>query len=144
MLKLLHDTTSPYKEVDYEGIEYTPCRDYNHISRYRRLRQVIHYINKQNKRFITNEVQNSYDYDNIEVEYFTVPLSMENRLDLISYKFYNTVSYNWVIAYINGIQDGYTVYEGQVLMIPKAITELFANGCVLSSVPATSLNLGTE
>lgn len=140
--RLLHDTTKPYKVVDYKGIEYTVCKEFDHISRYKRLRQVIHYL--ESNRFITLETQNSYDYSNLEIEYFIVPNELENRIDLISYKYFNSTSYSWVISYINGIQDGYTVYEGQVLMIPIHITDLFKSGGVLSAVSVTSLNLGTE
>lgn len=144
MERLLHDTTKPFKAVDYNGIEYTVCREYDYISRYRRLRQVIHYINDKQSRFVTNEIQNYYNYENIEVEYFIVDTKYENRLDLISYKFYNSASYSWILAYINEIEDAFTVRVGQVLMIPTSITELFSNGSILSSIPVTSLNLGTE
>ena len=141
--ELLHDTTRPYKELDYKGIEYTTCKDYKHISRYKRLRQVIHYLEDSN-RFIALETQNSYDYDHINFEYYVVTSDRENRIDLISYDYFGTASYSWIISYINGISDGYTVWEGQVLMIPTAITDLFTSGCVLSAVAVTSLNLGTE
>lgn len=143
-LNLLHDTTQPYEEVDYNGIEYTVCKDFSHLSRYRRLRQVVHYTDKQHDRFITLETQNAYDYSNLEFEYYIVPETESNRLDLISYKFYDTTSYSWVIAYINKISDGYTVNEGQMLLIPKSISELFAAGSILGSIPASTLNLGTE
>lgn len=144
MLKLLHDTTSAYKQVKYDGIEYAPCKDYTFISRYRRLRQVIHYTENQSKRFVTNEVQNAYDYNNIRVTYFEVTKELENRLDLVSYKFYNSTSYSWILAYLNEIPDGFTIHAGQLLTIPTSITELFSSGCILASVPPTSLNLGTE
>ena len=141
--ELLHDTTKSYDKVDYNGIEYTTCKDFSHISRYKRLRQVIHYLDGTD-RFLTLEIQNSYDYENVAIEYYQVPVEEENRLDLISYRFYNTTSYAWVIAYVNGISDSYTVYEGQTLIIPTNITDLFKNGNVLSSIPVSSLNLGTE
>lgn len=138
-----YTTVTPYKVLPHNGIEYTVCKDYNHISRYRRLRQVIHYL-EGTQRFITSEIQNSYDYDSLDIEYYVVSTDRVNRLDLISYDYYQTTSYNWVIAYINEIADGYTVFEGQTLMIPKRINQLFGSGCVLASVPPTSLNLGTE
>ena len=141
--ELQHDTTKPYKKVDYKGIEYTTCHDYTHISRYRRLRQVIHYL-EGTDRFITPETQNYYSYENIAYEYYQVPLIRENRLDLIAYEYLGSANYSWIISYVNGISDGYTVYEGQLLMIPTQITDLFKSGSVLSSVSATTLNLGTE
>ena len=143
MQELLHDTTKPYDEVDYRGIEYTVCKDYGHISRYKRLRQVIHLL-EDNDRFITLETQNAYNYSDLNVEYYEVTTRTENRLDLISYEYFGTTSYSWIIAYINGISDGYTVLEGQTLMIPTALSDLFSSGCVLSAVSPTSLNLGTE
>lgn len=141
--ELLHDTTKPYKVVEYHGIEYTTCKQFDHISRYKRLRQVIHYL-AGTDRFITLESQNAYDYSNLEVEYYQVTVERENRIDLISYDYFGTTSYSWIIAYINNIIDGFTVYEGQILMIPTSIYDLFKDGSVLSSVSPASLNLGTE
>lgn len=141
--ELLHDTTTSYAEVDYHGIEYTVCKEFPHISRYKRLRQVIHYL-EGTARFKTLELQNSYDYDNLDIEYYEVSVATENRLDLISYKYFGTTSYSWIIAYINGIHDGFTVSEGQILMIPTKLSDLFTAGCVLSAISPTSLNLGTE
>ena len=86
--EMLHDTTCAYKEVDYHGIEYTMCKDYEHISRYRRLRQVIHYL-EGTDRFMTLETQNKYSYSGVTYEYYTVTVDRENRLDLISYDYYN-------------------------------------------------------
>lgn len=143
MQTLLHDTTKPYEEVNYKGIEYTVCKDYDHISRYKRLRQVIHLL-EGSDRFISLEIQNGYNYKDLSIEYYEVTTRTENRLDLISYSYFGTASYSWIIAYINGISDGYTVLEGQVLMIPTAFSELFSSNCVLSAVSPTSLNLGTE
>lgn len=137
------DLTIPYDDVDPKGIEYTVCKDFKHLSRYRRLRQVIHYL-ENGRRFVTLETQNGYSYEGIEVEYYTVTSDRENRLDLISNDFYNTASYSWVLSYVNSITDGFTVWEGQVLIIPKTISQLFAHGRILSSIPPTSLNLGTE
>ena len=141
--EMLHDTTCAYKEVDYHGIEYTMCKDYEHISRYRRLRQVIHYL-EGTDRFMTLETQNKYSYSGVTYEYYTVTVDRENRLDLISYDYYNTISYAWLIAYVNGISDGYTVYEGRTLIIPTSITDLFGNNRILSPIPVSTLSLGTE
>ena len=141
--ELQHDTTKPYKAVDYKGIEYTVCKDFGHISRYKRLRQVIHYL-EGTDRYITLETQNNYSYENLEIEYYAVPADHENRLDLIAYEYFGTPSYSWIISYVNGIQDGYSAFEGQVLMIPTELSSLFTSGGVLSAVSPTSLNLGTE
>lgn len=139
--RFLNDTTIPYEEVPYEGIEYSTCKDYDHVSRYRRLRQIVHHLDDLD-RFTTLELQNGYDYSTLECEYYVVDESRQNRLDLISYDYYGTPSYAWVIAYVNGIEDGYTVLGGRVLKLPKSVSELFKNGSVLSAIPPTSLNLG--
>lgn len=140
---LQHDTTIPYKKVDYHGIEYTVCKDFGHISRYRKLRQVIHFL-ENDKRFISLETQNYYDFKDLDVEYYIVPTDRENRLDLISNDFYGTPEFGWVLAYINGLNDAFTVYEGRMLIVPKNLNNLYGSNEILGSIPATSLNLGTE
>ena len=45
-----------------------------------------------------------------------------DRLDLLSFEFYNTISYWWVIAEANGIGKGTTVIEpGMQIRIPNPI-----------------------
>ena len=46
-----YDTTTEYEKVDYKGIQYTVCRDYDHISRYKGLRQLIHSPQDLDQRF---------------------------------------------------------------------------------------------
>lgn len=136
------NTLEPYEAVEHQGIEYQPCRKYDHISRYKGLRQVAH-LPKSYDRFTTLEVPNNFQ-SNLEVTYYDVPTTEENRLDLISYKFFNSSSYSWILAYFNGIEDGYTVLAGQRICIPKSFTSLFNNGEILASIPALNLNLGVE
>ena len=50
----------------------------------------------------------------------------------------------WVIAYFNSIEDGYTVREGQKLVIPESVTALLSNGEILAPITALKLNLGEE
>ena len=68
----------------------------------------------------------------------------ENRLDLIANTYLGSATYSWVIAYFNQIEDGYTVREGQTLIIPKTITSLFSDGEILAPITALALNLGEE
>ena len=143
MNKRWYNTLIPYKVLDYTGIEYDVCRDYNHISRYKGLRQVAHNPDSSTDRFIALENPNPFE-SHVKVEYYEVPTVQENRLDLIAYEKLGSASYSWVIAYFNNIEDGFTVRPGQRLMIPKTFTSLFNNGEILSSIPATRLNLGTE
>ena len=61
-----------------------------------------------------------------------------------AYKFLGSAQYAWVIAYFNNIEDGFSVYAGQKIRIPKTITQLFEKGECLASVSPLTLNLGTE
>ena len=138
-----YDTLIPYKVIPYDGIDYTVCRDFDHISRYKGLRQVVHNPSDPATRFITLETVNSL-VSHASYRYYVVPVAEENRLDLISYKFYGSPNYSWVIAYMNNIEDGYTVYEGQKVKILDSFSDLFAKGEILASIPPMSLNLGSE
>lgn len=139
------DTLTPYLDMKkyYQGIQYGVCRDFSHVSRYRGLRQVVHSPQDTSERFVALETANMFT-TNTEVQYYDVPLQEENRLDLIAQKFLGSASYSWVIAYFNHIEDGYSVWEGQRLAIPKSISSLFTSGEVLAPVPPTMLNLGEE
>jgi hypothetical protein len=50
---------------------------------------------------------------------YTVPQHMENRIDLISLKFYGISSLYWVICYMNHIDDPLVIPAGRVLFIPS-------------------------
>lgn len=136
------DTTKPYKEINNDGIQYTVCRDYDHISRYRGLRQVIHEGSNSN-RYMALESPNSFS-SNVEFTYHDVTTSEENRLDIIARKYLGSASYAWVIAYCNNIEDGFTIFPGQRLAIPLNITSLFNKGEILAPISALTLNLGSE
>ena len=82
--------------------------------------------------------------NNLEVQYHVVETGEENRLDLIANKYLGSPTYSWVIAYFNQIEDGFTIREGQTLVIPKTITSLFAEGELLAPITALALNLGEE
>ena len=137
-----YNTLRPYDTIEYSGIQYTTCREYNHISRYKGLRQIIHNADNED-RFMSHETSNPFE-THAEVQYYEVPATEENRLDMIAYKTLGDAQYAWVIAYFNSIEDGFSCREGQVLAIPNSISSLFNSGEILASVPATSLNLGTE
>ena len=136
------DLTAPYDVLEHEGIIYSVCRDFDHISRYRNLRQVIHCPNTAD-RYVTLEPVNPFT-TNTEVKYHEVTVTEENRLDLIAEKELGSATYGWVIAYFNNIEDGYTVREGQRLIIPNSVTALLSKGEVLAPITALKLNLGEE
>lgn len=136
------DLTAPYSELEHEGIAYSVCKDFNHISRYRNLRQVVHCPNSAD-RYVTLETVNPF-VTHTEIKYHEVTVAEENRLDLIAQAELGSATYSWVIAYFNSIEDGYTVREGQRLVIPKSVTALLSNGEILAPITAIKLNLGEE
>ena len=141
-MRYLSSTTESYAEVGRDEIQYTYCRDFDHISRYKGLRQVIHQ-GQSPDRFVALETVNPFSTSS-SVKYYTVPPNRENRLDLIAYEQLGSATYAWVIAYINKIADGFTVLEGTRLAIPQSIASLFDQGELLASVSAFKLNLGSE
>lgn len=139
---IYYDTFIPYQTIEHTGIQYNVCYDYNHISRYKGLRQLTHNPSDDD-RFIALETPNSIT-SNAKFIYYDVPHIEENRLDLIAYKFYGSAQYSWIVAYFNDIEDGFTVNEGQRLKILENFTELFNSGELLAPIPALQLNLGSE
>ena len=135
------DLTKPYDELDHEGIIYSVCRDFNHISRYRNLRQVVHQPGPD--RYVTLETVNPF-VTNTEIKYHEVTSTEVDRLDLIAEAELGSATYGWVIAYFNRIEDGYTVREGQRLVIPNSVTALLSSGEILAPITALKLNLGEE
>lgn len=140
---IVYNTLEPYHILEHKGIQYGVCRDFNHISRYRRLRQVVHNPQDIIDRFAALETPNPFETHQ-DIRYYVVPASEENRLDIIANKLLGSAQYAWVIAYFNRIDDGFTVYSGQRLMIPNSITSLFDKGEVLAPISPLTLNLGTE
>lgn len=139
----VYNTLTPYKELDAEPLQYGVCRDFDHLSRYRGLRQVVHNV-ATSEQFVTLETPNSFRSNLTNCKVHTVTYSEQNRLDVIADKYLGSSSYAWVISYMNHIEDGYTIREGQKLVIPNSITDLMQNNEFLSSIPAMQLNLGVE
>ena len=142
-MKILN-TLTPYATVETNGgIQYGVCRDFDYICRYRGLRQLVHNAEIVDDRFVALETPNTISI-NAEVEYYEVPHIEENRLDLIANTTLGDPTYAWIIAYYNGIGDGFSVRTGQKLAIPKSITTLFNKGELLAPVSPSMLNLGSE
>ena len=139
----IYDTLQPYDNLEYVPIQYAVCRDFNHLCRYRGLRQLVHDPSSEENRLVTLETPNPFE-SNAEVIYYEVPLVEENRLDLIALKLLGSSQYGWILAYFNKIEDGFTCREGQVLMCPRNISVLFNKGEILSPINPLQLNLGTE
>ena len=66
-----------------------------------------------------------------QVTDYVVPQFMENRLDLIAYKFYGNSELYWVIAYFNNIIDPMVLAVGTELKIPSLST-LYVSGGILA------------
>lgn len=59
---------------------------------------------------------------NYEPMYYQVNETDMGRVDMISYKNYQTVNYWWLIAYANEIHDPFTdIYVGKLLVIPNIL-----------------------
>lgn len=140
---VIYNTLSHYDELPHVPIQYGVCRDFDHLCRYRGLRQVVHDPENQENRFVALENPNPFT-TSTEVIYYEVPLIHENRLDLIAEKLLGSSQYRWILAYFNKIEDGYTVREGQVIMCPANLSSLFNKGEILAPINPLQLNLGTE
>ena len=138
-----YNTLIPYKVLPHYGIQYDVCRDFHHISRYRKLRQLSHNPKIPNIRFVALETSNPI-VTHTEIKYYEVQATEVNRLDLISQKLLGSPTYAWILAYFNNIEDGFSVYQGQILKHPTSPTALFAEGEVLSPVNPFALNLSEE
>lgn len=139
---LFQDTSTQYKEVERDPIQYTYCKDFKYLSRYKSLRQVIH-EGKSKGRFVAFETTNAFN-STCKTKSYVVTPDKENRLDLIAQEQLGSATYSWVIAYFNNIPDGFTALEGTTLIMPVSITALFDKGEILSSISVNKLNLGSE
>jgi len=142
MVPELNNKLTPYRYIDRDPIQYTYCCEYDHISRYKDLRQVVHQ-GMSLDRCITLETNNAFK-SRASVTYYTVDSRHENRLDLIAQDTLGSATYSWVIAYFNNISDGYTALAGTKLAIPDSVFALFEAGECLASISAVKLNLGSE
>lgn len=66
--------------------------------------------------------------------YYTVPPSLENRLDRISLKFYDTVELWWVIALASNIKNPLYVPKNTQLRVPPLSTLFYVKGVSLGRV----------
>ena len=115
------------REVFYP-IQYYVPKDYKNNSRYTNLRRLydnkkgVYYHETWNQKFIDESPEDNF---------FTVTESEKDRLDLVSYSYYGTANYWWVIAIANEIIDPFDVPVGTSLRIPP-IVSLYNEGGILS------------
>lgn len=62
----------------------------------------------------SNLFKRNYSYDTV-----TVLANEDGRLDLVSYRVYNTPVHWWIIARFNGIINPNSIYTGMILKIPR-------------------------
>lgn len=85
-------------------------------SRYKRS---IRFRDRSHDVEFTDEVSDIVIPERSDDSYHQVDSSTENRLDLISYKYYNDSELWWIIAYANGITDPFNIKTGTLLRIPS-------------------------
>lgn len=110
-------------------IEFLKPKQYTNACRYKNLRR----IQDSNTGNIYHETvfQKIIDKSN-EDQYITVSIAEQDRLDIISNKYYNTPRFWWVIALANNIIDPFDIPQNTVLRIP-VIVSLYNQGGVLSN-----------
>lgn len=86
-------------------------------SRYQILRVLtcdgVRYLETQNQKFIPESSDDSYH---------VVEADEENRLDIISYKYYGSPVYWWAIAMANEFIDPFIVNAGIMIRIPSLMS----------------------
>lgn len=96
-------------------MRYAMPRKYKNISRYSIYRQIL-----DDDKELYLETVNQTPVDDSELDrYHKVLKEEENRLDIISNKYYGTPEYYWVIALGNNLIDPMVVRPGEILRIPN-------------------------
>ena len=96
-------------------MRYAKPRNYKHISRYGIYRQIIDNNNNAYTETVNATPVAESDNDN----YHEVLKEEENRLDIISNKYYGTPEFYWAIALANGYVDPFYVKEGTIIRVPS-------------------------
>lgn len=95
--------------------EYEPVRQGNQLlSRYRRAKV---YINEDGMNYLESEERKIIP-ESVNDKLYTVEPDCEDRLDLVSYKFYGTPNLWWAIARLNNIKNPMRLEVGIILRIP--------------------------
>ena len=98
----------------YSDVKQLSPVKYSVSSRYEKIKT----LNEKGKSYhVTNRLRGVKKDDADTM--FTVDNSTMNRLDKISYKFYNSPNYWWIIAHANNIFDAFAeIPRGRILRIP--------------------------
>lgn len=95
---------------------YSGNRDYSHISRYRKYRQII----DDNVVYTETFNQQGVSLSNNDITHI-VKLNEKNRLDMIALTYYKDASLWWILALANNIINPFIVVPGTVLRVPPLI-----------------------
>lgn len=111
-----------------QTLDSSEFRLVNRLSRYNTLKRVVNeegdiYIETPNKVIIPETSSDAF---------YSVEKGYEDRLDLISFKFYNTPLLWWAIAEMNNISNPFDVKAGLVLRIPT-MSSIYASGGLKSN-----------
>jgi len=110
----------------FNELVYYPKVVYKNASRYKNLRTLMDDNGK-----IYHESWNQRSIDgSAEDQYYIVTKTEEDRLDMVSLRFYDTPRYWWVIAMANNIIDPFNIEVGLQLRIPPLIS-LYNRGGIL-------------
>ena len=99
-------------------MRYAKPRQFNHTSRYQIYRQIV---DKNNDTYIETSNQTPVAESNKDL-YHEVQREEENRLDIISLKYYGDPQYFWIIAMANNLVDPFIVKVGDMLRIPPFVS----------------------
>ena len=110
--------------------KYMDASTSSNLGAFSRYKNLFKLVNSDNETYIETPTRFVIDED-VTDTFFEVGKGYENRLDLISYKYYSTTMLWWVIAEINGIDNPLLVEAGTILRIPL-MSRLYGIGGILS------------
>jgi nucleoid-associated protein YgaU len=113
----------PSEIVSYINRDRKKIKD--RLSRYSRLKVLV---NEDGQEYLET-LEKPKIRESSKDSFYSVESGYENRLDLISYKFYGTPFLWWAIALVNNIVDPLDVGVGVVLRIPE-ISSIYSSGVI--------------
>lgn len=111
-------------------MRYAKPREYEGNSRYGIYRQIIDNDNNIYTETFNQTFVDESPYD----KYHEVLQGEENRLDIISNKYYGTPDYWWVIALANNFVDPFIVNAGDIVRIPNFASLLNWKGALYGRI----------
>jgi capsid portal protein len=111
-------------------LKYAKPRNYPNISRYEIYRQII---DNDNNIYVETANQTPVDESQND-KYHEVLQEEENRLDIISNKYYGNPEFWWVIAVGNNLVDPFVIKVGDIIRIPSFTSLTHWNGALYGRV----------